>query len=332
MTGSIQRVLWAVGVLTLILVGGTIGLMIAERWTVLEAIWMTVITMSTVGFGEVRPLDPTGRILTMLIILSTLLVGGYAVGNIGAFFIGGEVRKIIRGRRLERDISRLSGHIVLTAYGRVGREAAIGLPNDKILVVDSDPAALAEARDSGFLTLEGDATHESVLKIAGVERARAMIVATGSVADNILICLTARDLNPNIFIAARGDDPGSESKLKRSGANRVVMPNQIGGRRLAAFLRHPAVMDFLDLVTHGDDLALQLQEIQVAKKCPLIGKTLGESDLRKESGGSLVMAIKQPGGELIVAPPPGYQLAAGDLLIVLGTDQSLAVVCRMLGN
>lgn len=329
MTDSIRRVILATIVLVAIMVTGTIGYITIEGLKLLDALWMTIITMSTVGFAEATPLDAPGRILTMGIIISTLLVGGYALGNISAFLIGGEIGNILRGRRLERNIERLSQHTILVGYGRVGREAVSNWQDPQLVIIERDPTIATEARELGFHVVVGDATHDAVLHKAGIERATSLMIATGGVADNVLIALTARELNPHLFIAARGDEPGSDSKLRRAGADRVVLPNESGGRRLAAFLKQPAVVDFLDLVMHGDELSLRLQEVQVSDTCRLVGKTLEESKIRRESGGALVMSVRRRDGEHIVAPSSDFRLEAGDLLIILGTDEALEKVRRM---
>lgn len=329
---SLKHVIIAMVVLFGILLTGTFGYMLLEDWHILDAVWMSIITMSTVGFSEVVPLDAAGRVLTIFIIVSTILVGGYAVGNIGAFFLGGEVLNILRGHKLERDLERLKDHTILVGYGGIGREAAAELTSVNLVIVEHDPNAVKDAREDGFLTIEGDATYDSILRRAGIEQADGILVATGDVANNVLISLTARELNPDIFISARGDEPGSERKLKLAGANRVVLPSQIGGRRMAAFLKNPTVVDFLDLVMHGSDLSLRLQEFEVAERCSLSGKTLKESDIRKASGGALIMSVKHRDAGLIVAPPPDYRIEAGDMLIALGTDSSLESVCRLAGG
>ncbi len=318
-------------VLAGILLLGTVGYMYLENWRLPDALWMSIITMSTVGYGEVAPLDQPGRVLTIVIILSTIMVGGYAVGNIGAFVFGGEVINILRGRKLERDIERLSHHTVLAGYGRVGREAAAEWADRDLVVIESNPGNLGEAVRAGFMTIQGDATHDETLLRAGIKRAKAIMIATGSIADNVLISLTARELKPDIMISARGDNPRSESKLRRAGANWVVLPHQIGGRRMAAFIQYPNVLDFLDFVTHGDDLSLRLQEFEISDNSALKGRTLAETEIRKSTGGALVMAVKQKNGHLVVAPSPDYRMSMGDQLVTLGTAEALEKMKKITG-
>ncbi len=326
---TIRNATYATLILVGILLTGTVGYIFLEGWSLLDSLWMTVITMSTVGFSEVTPLDPAGRILTILLIVSTLFIGGFAVGNIGAFVFGGEVVNILRCRKLERDIDRLSGHVILTGYGRVGREAAKEWNMDELVIIDNSSDNLSEADQAGFMTIKGDATNDSILRKAGIERAHAIMIATGHVADNVLISLTARELNPAIIISARGSEQSSEVILKRAGANKVVLPHQIGGKRLAAYLKHPSVVHFLDLVMRSDDLSLSLQEFEVSADSCLVGQSLKKSDIRKSSGGALVMAIKCSDGKTVVAPPPDQTIEAGNILITLGTDIALENVRKL---
>lgn len=334
MTTSIRRVLSASLALFGLVIVGSFGYTILEDWTFLDSLWMTIITMSTVGFGEVQPLDPPGRILTLWLIVGTLLIGGYAIGNISAFLVGGEIWDTLKGKKLSREIERLKNHTVLIAYGRVGKAAIEYFPKakKKMIVIERDPLVVEEAQDKGYMVLTGDATHEEVLAKAHVERASSLIIASGHVADNALIALTAREMNPELFIVARGEDYGSESKLRRAGANRVVVPNLMGGRRLAAFIKQPGVVDFLDLAMHGDDLSLRLQEVEIHSGSTLADKALKDSNIRQESGGALIMAVKKPDGRQIIAPQSEHKLQSGDRLILLGTEQQLEKATVMAGS
>ncbi len=308
---------------------GSLGYIIIEGWDPLQAIWMTIITMSTVGYGEVAPLSGAGRILTIFIIISSLIVVGYTVGRLSAFLIGGEIGKILKGKRLERNIERLSGHVILVGFGAVGTEAAHWLSNPNLLVIEKDQDRFDEAQEQGYYTLLGDATQDDILIQAKAKSAKGLVIAIGHVADTVLIAITARELNPDIIISARVDDPHGVSKLRRVGVNSVVQPSQIGGRRLASYLEKPTTVDFLDLVMHRDELSLKLEEIPVVSGCGLEGKTLAKSDIRKASGGALVMSIYTPDGGHVIAPSADYSIRSGDVLITLGTDTTLKKVCEM---
>jgi len=329
MSTSIKRVIGAFIVLAVLLFTGTFGYMIFEDWAPLESLWMTVITMSTVGFSEVHPLGQGGQALTILLIISTLLVGTYAIGNISAFLIGGEIAAILKDRKMERKIERLKNHAILIGYGAVGREAARTWQEKGLIIVERDPDLVSRAQKEGFMAIAGDATEEDVLISAGIERAKGLMIAIGYVADTVLISLTARELNPGINLSARIDDVHGVSKLKRVGVKNIVLPSQIGGRRLVGFLKQPRIVDFLDLVMEQEELSLKLEEVVIESGGKLEGKYLSESNIREASGGALVMSIFQPSGKHLVAPPPDYLLQAEDVLIVLGTDESLRKVCEI---
>lgn len=290
---------------------------------------MTIITMSTVGYAEVAPLSTAGRVLTIVIIMSSLIVVGYTVGRLSAFLIGGEIGRILKGKRLERDIQRLSDHVILIGFGAVGVEAARWLSSPNLLVIEKNQSRFEEAQDQGYYSLLGDATLDEVLLQAKVKTAKGVIIAIGHIADSVLISLTARELNPGIIISARVDDPHGASKLRRVGVNSVVLPSQIGGRRLASYLEKPTTVDFLDLVMHRDELSLILEEIHIMPGCQLEGKTIAESGIRKISGGALVMSVYTSDGGHNVAPSPDYRISAGDVLITLGTDVTLRNVCKI---
>jgi len=290
---------------------------------------MTIITMSTVGYGEVHLLDMHGRTLSIIIIIATLVVGGYAFGNIGAFLIGGEVGAILKGRKMERSIGRLNKHVILIGYGAVGSEAASACTGAKLIIIEKDQTRLDKALEHGYMAILGDATQEDVLHQVGIEKASGMMIAIGVVADTILISLTAKEINPDLNISARIDDVHAVSKIRRVGVNNIVMLSQIGGRRLAAFIRQPAIVDFLDLVMKRDDLSLKLEQIRISAGSVLEGKTLQESHIRKVTHGATVMSVLQPDGKQITAPQPDYKIQAGDILIALGNDDSLMNLGKM---
>ncbi len=224
----------------------------------------------------------------------------------------------------------MKNHCILIGFGMVGYEAAHAISDKNLIIIEKDEQRYNDALESGFHVIQGDATHYEVLRSTGIERASGMMIAIGMVADTILIALTAKELNPEINISARIDDSTAVSKLRRVGVNNIVTPSQIGGRRLAAFLRQPAIVDFLDLAMKRDDLSLKLEEIKVKSASTVTGKTLKESDIRKTSGGALVMSVLQPNGKHIVAPPADYVLQEGDTLIALGTDETLQNLSEIL--
>ena len=236
--------------------------MIIEGWRFLDALFMTVTTVSTVGFGEIHPLSTTGRIFTMVLILLGVGTLGFAFASVLDFLVEGHLLGLLEGRRMNRNIEHLDGHHVIAGVGRVGTETARAFAREgaDFVIVDQDPEAIARARQEGWLVIEGDATEEGVLEMAGIARARSLVGALDSDADNVFVTLTARTLNPDIFIVARSTTMRTEERLRKAGADRVLTPSVIGGRRLASLVLHPLVSDYLDLITHGDDFEFQLEE------------------------------------------------------------------------
>lgn len=319
-----RRVARAVAVLVAILVVGTLGYAAVEGWPLLDSLYMTVITIATVGYREVRPLSDAGRILTIGLILAGVGGLGYSFGTIVEFMVEGHLRTMVEGRRMQKRIAELSGHYIVVGIGRVGSVVARTLAEEGVpfVVVDSCEECKSAAEEAGWLFVHGDATSEEVLRQAGVERARGLVSAVDTDADNLFIVLTARTLNPDLFIVARSTSIASESKILKSGADRVITPNVIGGRRMAAMLTRPVVADYLDVVMHGDALEYRLDAMRVSPGSELDGKTIGEAQVRDRTG-AFVLAVRS--GERINANPGAQtRFAAGDEIIALGTREQLA--------
>jgi len=302
-----------------------------EGYTPLEALYMTVITIATVGFTEIRPLDDAGRIFTIFIILSGIGAGGYAIGNITSFLIGGEARRIFMEAILENRLSKLNNHIIILGYGKFGRAAAqeIKRKSIPIVIVELKEQRVKLALNEGYEAIQGDASEDHLLEKVGLTRARGVVAALSSEADNVLAVLTARVLNPKLTIVSRGDEEGSEKKLLRAGANRVVLPYEIGGRRMAAIVVEPSIMDFLDIMFSGDELAMELMEFKLQKDSLLTGKTLSESAIRDKTGGALIVGIKGVTGKMITNPKSALILREGDTLIALGSQTSLENLSKL---
>ncbi|MCB9474130.1 MAG: NAD-binding protein [Candidatus Delongbacteria bacterium] len=303
---------------------GTTGYHLLEGWALDEAFYMTVITMSTVGFSEVHPLSATGRMLTVGLIFSGIGVIGIAATSLTAMLVSGEIRQLLRDRRMERKIQRMNGHTILCGYGRIGREIAREFlrGHHPLVVVDSSRASLADAREAGHMVIEGDATEEEVLLRANVAHAKGLVAALPRDSDNVYITLTAREYNRELHIAARSLDPGSEHRLLKAGANRVVNPYVIGGKRLAAVMLHPEIMDFLDLSMQQDPEGFSLRHLTVGSGSKLKDRTLAELDLRRIGRGVMVLGISRPTGaeRSMVIPTADTALAQNDTLILLGNQ------------
>lgn len=327
----VQRVARAVGVLVAILLVGTCGYVLLEGWSVLDALYMTVITIATVGFREVGPLGDAGRVFTIGLILAG--VGGlaYSFGTIVEFMVEGHLRGLLEGRRMKKRISELKDHYIVVGIGRVGSVVTHALADEGVdfVVVDAGEESVAVAEEAGWLYIHGDATDEDVLLAAGADRAKGLVTALDADADNLFVSLSARTLNPSLYIVARSSQVASEAKILRSGADRVLTPNVIGGRRMASMVLHPVVSDYLDVVTHGDQVEYSLESVQVNRGGKLSGRSIREAKVR-DSTGAYILAVEGASDGLNTNPSPDTVLMPGDHLVVLGTRAQLDALAELL--
>jgi voltage-gated potassium channel len=319
-------------VLAAALVAGTAGYMLLEGWRLLDALYMTVITLSTVGFTEVHPLSDAGHLFTIALIITGVSAAAYAVGAIGEYVIGGRLSGALRRQRMQRDIDRLQSHYIVCGYGRVGRQvvdelAARGL---HAVVIEPDEDAIPE-EEIRTLRIRGDATDDGSLRSAGIDRAAGLVAVAGDDATNIVVTLSARALNPDLAIVARAIQPEAEDKLRRAGATHVISPYRIGGQRIVTQLLHPRITDFLDVVMHRRNLELWLEEITVAPDGPANGRSLSETAFWGADGVK-VLAVAREQGDLVTAPRGDLRLGAGDVVIALGTLTQLDVARREAGD
>jgi voltage-gated potassium channel len=301
---------------------GTIGYTVLEGWNPFDALYMTVTTLTTVGFRELHPLDTSGRIFTITLVLAGVFTLFIVIGVTAQIVAAGELGEPLRRRRMQRRIEELRDHYVICAYGRVGRAAAQEFRQQGVRFVVVEPQAdLAPLlEEHGFPYLSADPSHESVLRQAGIDRAQGLVCAVDSDAINVYITLTGRVLNPELYIVARASNPESVKQLNRAGADRVVSPYALSGRRMASLALQPAVMEFFDVVAVAPDL--RLEEIVVRPGSPLDGHTLDEvTNGRPEL---TVLAVKKTGERLMPSPDPGVRLSSGDLLVALGPVKALA--------
>jgi voltage-gated potassium channel len=309
----------------LLLVGGTGGYyLLEEKYSLLDALYMTVITLTTVGYGEVHPLSRRGQLFTILLLLVGVFVFFYTITELLRSVISGEVGELLGRQRMERNLAELRNHMIICGYGRMGRYVCQefskqGLP---FVLIDRRPEVLQDFALPHGIALPGDATSDEVLRRAGVERARALVTVAASDADNLYITLSARLLNDKLFIVARAEAELAEEKLTRAGANRVVAPYAIGGAKVAHAVLRPAVVDFIELATRTEHLDLQIEETLIHSGSQLAGNTLHASHLRQNLG-VIVVAIKKSNGHMVANPPGEAIMEAGDTLIALGARQSL---------
>jgi voltage-gated potassium channel len=303
---------------------GTLGYYLFENMPLFDAFYMTIITISTVGFSEIRPLTHLGRLITVIIIVLGISAGTYTIGIIVRWFVEGELSKIFGRRKLQKQISELKNHFIICGFGRIGRIICSELHDDNIefVIIEQNVSAIEEIEKVKYLFLEMDATSEEALMAAGIMNARGLVTAVNSDANNVFITLTAKGLRPDIFVLARASEEKNEEKLMKAGATRVVSPYLIGAKRMAQMLKRPTVMDFIDIATMGSHLGLIMEEAKLSTKSNLIGKSLIDSYLRRDYG-VIIVAIKKMSGEMIFNPMPSETLEAGDVIVVIGKKEDL---------
>jgi voltage-gated potassium channel len=329
------RLILPLSVVATVVVGGTCGylwLWRAAGGTWLDALFMTVTTITTVGYGEVKPLDSTGRIFTMVIAIVGVGSLFYTFGVVMEYIVALRLADPTGRRKMDKRIEALSRHIILAGLGRVGRQAAQELAEAHVpfLVVDPAEVSVRQAEEHGWLCLQGDATDDAVLERAGVKRARGLIATTANDATNMYIVLSARVLNPTLHIVSRAVDETSVPKLTRAGADRAISPSAIGGHRLAHLILSPTVVDFFETALRRGDESLNIEAVAVGAESPAVGRTLEALALRQATGAT-VLAIMRDGNP-VVNPPGDMALAAGDRLLAMGTRDQLERVERVLAG
>jgi voltage-gated potassium channel len=324
----VQKLRLAVGALVLMVFTGTAGFMLLEKMGMLDAVYMTVITLSTVGFGEVRPLHPVGRVFAIVLIMFGVVLAGFTVSVIGQLVLEGQFREIFGRRKMENKIRKMSRHYIIAGYGRVGRQVAQEFKrrNVPFVVIDKEEAAAGQLFSEGYLCIQGEATDDEVLRKAGIESAKTLISTLPDEAQNVYLTLTARDMNKDLNIIARADNEDGEKKLLRAGANHVVTPHVLGGQRMAMASLRPNVVDFMHTTALGEG-GLSIEEVVIPHGCRLEGKTLVESQLKQEYGVTII-GIKKPGQKMTVAPSPATVLSESDILVLIGPSDGLERLSR----
>ncbi len=302
---------------------GTAGFMFIEHWRLLESLYMTVITLTTVGFGEVHPLSDAGRIYVIILILAGVSVFLYILQDLAVMFMEANPTALFGRRLMKQKIANLSNHQIVCGYGRTGQEVARNFQHNRIplVIIEADPAHARQAENNGFLVLQGDASTDDLLLEAGIERAAGVVCTLPDDTQNTFIALSAKGLNEDIAIVCRAANPGSESKMKRAGAHMVISPYVICGRRMATAITHPLVARFFEDVMFDPAYDLHLGEIVLSGDSSIIGHTLKQANL-KQTAGVMVLAVKQ-GGKLITNPPPELVFQGGDELIALGSEEQM---------
>jgi len=314
----------AVLLVALVLVAGTIGYMVVEGWSAWDALYMTVTTVTTVGFREVHPLSWRGQAFTVVLIIGGVSTVLYTLSLLAAGLVEGRVGRRFEQRRRERMIDALTNHFILCGAGRIGLIIADEFRRQQVpfVVIDRDPDAVQAVIARGDLAVEADASREDILQRLGIDRARGLIAALGTDAENVYAILTARGLRGDLFIVARADSDDAGRKLLRAGADRFISPYQIGATQMAQTALRPAVVDFVQLATSSENLELAMEQVKIAPESALGGRSIVEANLRQQFG-VIVVGIQRCDGRMEFNPEPDTIMHAGDHLIVIGRSGQL---------
>lgn len=319
---------WSAMLLALLVIG-SLGFVWLQGWDFFDALYMTVTTLSTVGYGEIHPLTKIGRLYNMVLILSGMGVMLYIVGSLARVVIEGEIRSALGKRKLIRHIRRLKNHYIICGFGRIGEIIARQLKERgfPLVILDKEPDLAIRLEELGYYFIAGDATRDEILMEAGIERAKGLVAVVSTDSDNVYIVLTARSLNPQIFIVARSEEPGSEQKLLRAGADKVESPYRMGGQKMAHTILHPTVTTFMELAMK-EGVEWSMEEIAVGQTSAILGVPLSDSGIRQKLD-LILVAIKRADGEMLFNPSHDTAILAGDTLIALGLRKNLDALEEM---
>ncbi len=332
MNNATRLVRAAIGIGIVILVG-TLGYRLIEGWSLLDGLYMTVITITTIGFKEVRDLSDAGRIFTLFVIFFGIGMVTYTFFTGAQLLIEGEVNQIFTRRRFMKAIEKIKDHFIICGYGRMGSLICQELHDRGIpfVVVEKEPAVQDRVMEAGHFLTPGDATEEEVLSNAGINRAKGLVSVLRTDAENVYVVLTARELNPDIEIVARAGEETAEKKLLRAGATRVISPYRIGGMRLVMGIIKPAVMSFLEVAMDHRQMNIDLEEVRVAQNSLYSGKMLVNTDIRKELN-LIIIAIRKEDGAMVFNPGPHTVIQDNDILIAMGEKPYLKILEQQAGT
>ncbi|AEF96687.1 potassium channel family protein [Methanotorris igneus] len=311
----------------------SIGFMFLEGWDFFTALYVSIVTISTVGYGDYTPTTHWGKALVMVYIVTGVGAVAYTFGSIAEFFMEGHFKKVARMRKMEKNLKKLKGHFIICGYGKLGKVVAEKFKNAKVpfVVIDSDEKMLEEEaeKDPDLIYVVGDATSDDVLIKAGIERARGLISVVNTNAENVFITLSAKRLNPNIYVVAKAEDGSAVDKLLKAGADRVVSPNVIGGSRIAEIALKPEVLDFVSTIM-DDSYDMEIEKFCVCEGSEICGKSLYESQIRSKTGVT-ILAVKK-GNDLIINPSPDVVVDKGDEIYAFGTKEQLEKLEKILNK
>jgi voltage-gated potassium channel len=336
MQGSFQRILTGASFFVMTFVVAIIGYTLFG-WSLLESIYMVVITIFGVGYGEVKPLEtPEQKIFTIFVIVAGTSSAIYGVGGFIQMLTEGEINRAFDAQRKKNSIASLENHVIICGFGHIAQVVAKQLAeaDQAFVIIDQDQERMAIAESQGYLMKEGDATDENILQAVGIARAQVLATVLPDDATNVFITLTARELNPNLLILARGELPSTEKKLHLAGANHVILPATVSGIRMANLITRPTSTDFLEQKDKQNSLndllaqiEVQIDELILSRQSPLVGKTIRELEIRGK-GAFIVVALRRSHGQLLTHPPSSLLLNCDDTLIVLGHQEELPKFAR----
>ncbi|HER63230.1 MAG TPA: potassium channel protein [Desulfobacteraceae bacterium] len=313
---------------TAIMLVGTSGYMIFEDFSFWNSIYLTAMTITTVGYGDIVPVHPFGRVFTVFLVFTGVGFVLYTFSRLAEAMVEGGLRNILERRKMDKKVAQLRNHYIVCGYGRIGKVICQILKENKrpFVVIENDAEEIRTIEAEGFFALLGEAADDEILIKAGIKEARGLIGVVSTDADNVFITLTARGLNPGLFILTRSSGaPGSDTKLLRAGASKVISPYYIGARRMAQLVVRPTVIDFIDLTMHAGELGLRMEEMLISEKASFVNKNLMESGIRKKYD-IIVVAIKRQGDEMLFNPKPDTVILPGDILIVLGEHGQISAL------
>jgi voltage-gated potassium channel len=330
MSGLLQRLIIVSSIFFGLLVLGTAGYVLLEGWPVIDAFYMTVITISTVGFGEIGPMSNIGRLFTAVLIVSGVGAAAYTFSSVADYIVAGELRGVLRRQRMENRIRKLENHYIVCGYGRVGTQVAQELSHSHVetVLIDRAIERFEELEAAGILTVVGDASEDAVLIQAGIEHAAGLCACLPDDAANVFVTLTARTLNPKLTIISRANAQENERKLRIAGADHVINPYSVSGHRMARQLMHPNVVEFMDVVMRRGQVEMLIEEIRVSDDSAVKDKSIAKCNIRQRTGAN-ILAVRRPGGKTFTNLGGDFVLMSGDVMIALGTPEQLEALAGM---
>jgi voltage-gated potassium channel len=330
----LKRLYIALGLILFNMLFGFIGFIVIEEQSFGESVYSTIIILSTVGLGLTHELSEAGRWFVVVFILISIGIFAYAVSVVTSYIMEGELQLYFKSRKVKKEIDKLNGHVIVCGFGRNGKQSSEQLKShgQSFVVIESNATIIAEIRDhyKEMLFIEGNATHDEILELAGISKAKALITTLPNDAENVFVVLTARELNPKLKIISRASEDSSDSKLKRAGANNVIMPDKIGGTHMASLVTRPDVLEFLDYITGR--INIRLEEILYNNLSDrLKGKTIRELEIRNKTGANII-GFKTGDGEYVINPEPDTIMKPDAKLFVLGTQEQVTSLLQILSS